>query len=383
MKHIAVFFGGKSTEHDVSIVTAISSVIKPLSLSKQYTVVPVYVAKDGAWYSDKKLLDIKTFTSGSIDTWLQSAKPVSVSFDGGLQIITNKGVGKRSKTRIDVLFPALHGTYGEDGSFQGLARMAGIPYVGCGLDASVLAMDKVLAKIMAADSGIATSPMVHANIKQYNQDPQAFEKLCEKQLTYPLFVKPAHLGSSIGISRVTNANELANALEVAFHYDNSVLVEQAIPNLIEVTLPIMGNDSPKPALLERPLTTAEDFFDFDTKYIKGGGKKGAKGAQGYSELPAKLDKTLYAKAEKLGLAVYAALGCQGTARVDMLIDSKTSKVYFNEVNPMPGDLYAHNWRAAGVSSVSLVESLISLAIERHASEATQNTVFSTNYLQQF
>jgi D-alanine-D-alanine ligase len=161
-------------------------------------------------------------------------------------------------------------------------------------------------------------------------------------------------------------------------------------------LPIMGNEAPRPALLEQPMLQAEDFFDFETKYMnggkKGGGKKmglaakgsgGVKGAQGYSTIPADLPRDLYAKAEATGLAVYKALDCAGTARVDMLIDTKTKRVYCNEVNPLPGSLYQHNWNRAGVSNVALVTGLIDLALERHAQRAKQETVFTTNFLKQF
>jgi D-alanine-D-alanine ligase len=200
-------------------------------------------------------------------------------------------------------------------------------------------------------------------------------------------VKPAHLGSSIGISRVENETELRNALEVAAHYDDKLIVEEAVQNLIEVTLPIIGNDRPQPALLEQPMTKPEDFFDFDTKYMQGGkkgkGKGGAKGAQGYSQIPADLPKDLYTKAEKVGLDTYKALGCSGIARVDMLIDSKTGNVYFNEANPLPGGLYAHNWNKAGISNVDLVQKLVGFARERHTHRQALATTFSTNYLQQF
>jgi len=180
-----------------------------------------------------------------------------------------------------------------------------------------------------------------------------------------------------------------NALEVAAHYDDKIIVEEAVPNLIEVTLPIMGNEQPIPALLEHPLTKPEDFFDFDTKYIGDGKKMGAKkmggkrGAQGYSELPAKLPKDLYKKAEETALNVYKALGCSGIARVDLLIDSKAGKVFFNEVNPLPGSLYAHNWRQAGISNVELVTKLIDLAQERWQAKEKLTTSFNTSFLKQF
>jgi len=200
-----------------------------------------------------------------------------------------------------------------------------------------------------------------------------------------LFVKPVHLGSSIAIARVSDLKALNNAIEVAAHYDNKVIVEEAVNNLIEVTLPIIGNDQLTPALLEKPLLKSQDFFDFNTKYM-GGGKKGkasTEGSQGYSQIPADLEKKLYQDAEKTALAVYRALGCRGTARIDLLIDKKTSKVYFNEVNPMPGSLYAHNWRQSGKSSVDLVKTLISLAQENYSEKQQLMTVFDTNYLKQY
>lgn len=387
MKTVAVIFGGRSTEHDVSIITALASVIKPLELSKQYKVEPVYIAKNGAWHWDDKLKDIELFSSGKIQDFLHKNQPASVQFDGGMTLIKASGIaGRKTVRKIDIAFPAMHGTYGEDGSLMGLLRMANIPFVGCDMDSSVLAMDKVLAKQAAEANGIPVAKYEYLGRDAFARKSAQIVKDIDQKLTYPMFVKPAHLGSSIGITRVTNVQELHNAIEVACHYDNKVLVEQEIPNLIEVTLPVLGNEQLKPALLEKPMTKPEDFFDFETKYLQGGkgGKKGgAKGAQGYSELPAKLEDKLYQKAEQTGLAAYRALGCSGTARIDMLIDSSTDTVYFNEANPLYGGLYEHNWRAAGVSSVDLVQTLIQLAEERHQSTQQQNTIFNTNYLQQF
>ncbi len=385
MKSVAILFGGRSTEHDVSIITALASVIKPLELSKEYKVIPIYVSRTGAWYSDERLKDVNLYTSGKIADFISRAKPVGVQFDGGFTLLQSGGIGGIKRTKIDVAFPAMHGTYGEDGSLMGLLEMAGIPYVGCNQAASVLAMDKVLAKQLAEAHGIATAKFKHFSRTEILQNIEGVIETSLTGLRYPLFVKPAHLGSSIGISRAKDDIELHNALEVAAHYDYKVIVEEAIQNLIEVTLPIIGNEHPQPALLERPLTTAEDFFDFETKYMQGGkkGGKGTNGAQGYSELPAKLPKHLYEKAEQTGIAVYNALGCSGTARVDMLIDSKTEQVYFNEVNPLPGDLYAHNWRAAGISGIELVMKLIGLAEERHAELQQREIAFETNYLKQF
>lgn len=388
MKTIAVIFGGKSTEHDVSIVTALSSVIRPLELTKQYNVEAVYIAKDGNWYWDAKLKDIHLFQSGEIDDFIHKAPKTQVLFDNGLTLVkSGRFASSKQSKKIDVVFPALHGTYGEDGALMGLLEMAGVAYVGCGVAASAVAMDKLLAKELAMGCGIKTAQFLSFTKAQLENLNDAIASVTSK-LTYPLFIKPTHLGSSIGITRATNENELRNGIEVAAHYDDMVIVEEAVPNLIEVTLPIMGEpDNPTPALLERPLTKSEDFFDFETKYMQGGkkgGKKGAgKGAQGYSTIPADIPKPLYDKAEQVGLAVYSALGCSGIARVDMLIDSQRGEVYFNEVNPMPGGLYAHNWKAAGISTVDLVQMLVNFAEARHEQTSQRTTAFTTNYLKQF
>src|SRR5690606_22464415 len=318
-------FGGRSTEHDVSIVTAIASIIKPLELTKQYKVEPVYIAKDGAWYWDENLKDIQLFRSGQVQDFLHKTSPISVQLDGGMTLIKSSGIaGRKTSRKIDIVFPAMHGTYGEDGSLMGLLRMANIPFVGCDMDSSVLTMDKVLAKQVAESQGVPVAKYEYLHRDNFARKSGEVITMIEKSLKYPLFVKPAHLGSSIGISRVSSRSELQNAIEVAMHYDEKVLVEEEIPNLIEVTLPVIGNEQPRPALLERPLTKPEDFFDFETKYMQGGkggkkgGKSGQKGSQGYSELPAQLDEKLYKKAEETGLKVYRILGCSGTARIDML-----------------------------------------------------------------
>ncbi|MGI9027331.1 MAG: D-alanine--D-alanine ligase family protein [Candidatus Saccharimonadales bacterium] len=390
MQTIAVIFGGRSAEHDISIVTAISSIIKPLQVIGQYNIEAVYIAKNGAWFWGDKFKDISLFAGGDIENFIDKSQPCSVQFDGGLRL-TKPGAGitgRKVSRKIDIVFPAMHGTYGEDGSLAGLLEMAGVPYVGCGLDASVLAMDKVLAKQVAASNGIPIAKYQQVNRDTFTKNPDHVIGDLEESLIYPMFVKPTHLGSSIGITRAANREELQNGLEVAVHYDDKVVVEEEVANLIEVTLPIMGNHELTPALLERPLSSADDFFNFETKYMQGGKKGGAKkggskGSQGYSEIPAKLPKSLYEKAEQTAIETYRALGCSGTARVDLLIDSNTEEVYFNEVNPLPGSLYAHNWRASGVSSVELVQSLVRLAIERHEEKKAINTAFATNFLKQF
>lgn len=391
METIAVIFGGRSAEHDVSIITALASVIKPLELTRKYRIEPVYITKDGVWYWDKRLKDIGLFTSGKINDLIHRAHPVNVQFDGSLTLVKASGIaGRKMVQKIDMVFPAMHGTYGEDGALMGLLDMAGVPYVGCGVSAAAVAMDKVLAKQVTQSAGVPVTKFQVFTRSELGRNLPAAMKTVEEALKYPLFIKPAHLGSSIGITKAGDEVSLHNGLEVAMHYDDKILVEEGVKNLIEVTLPVMGNDRLVPALLERPLIKPDDFFDFESKYLNGGEKgkgakvgKGSKGAQGYSELPAQLPTALYAKAEAVGLDVYRALGCSGTARVDMLIDAQTEVVYFNEVNPLPGSLYAHNWNAAGISNVELVERLLQLARERFRERSALKTSFTTNYLQQF
>ncbi len=388
MKTIAVIFGGRSAEHDVSIVTAISSIIKPLELTRQYRVEPVYIAKDGSWYWDQQLKDIAIYQSGEIDTFRQHAPKVHLLFDNGLTLVkSSQFAGRKKYQKIDVVFPATHGTHGEDGELMGILEMANVAYVGCGVAASAVSMDKVLAKQVTQAQGISSTPWTWFYTSDLAVRHSEIIKEINK-LEYPLYVKPAHLGSSIGITRVSDPEQLNNALEVAAHFDNKVIVEQGVNNLVEVTLPIMGNNELTPAYLEQPMVAAEDFFDFEAKYMgqgKNGGKKsGAKhGAQGYSKIPADLPEALYKQAVEVGLATYRAIGCEGIARVDMLIDSKTKKVFFNEVNPLPGSLYAHNWRAKGIANIELVTELVRLAEERYQRQSKLETVFSTNFLRQF
>ncbi|HEY4964304.1 MAG TPA: D-alanine--D-alanine ligase, partial [Candidatus Saccharimonadales bacterium] len=366
METIAVIFGGRSAEHDVSIITGLASIIKPLELTRKYKVEPIYIAKDGAWYSDPKLKQIERFTKHDISDLLRKLKPISLQLDGGLKIVKSTGIGSRKhKIKIDLVFPAMHGTYGEDGSLMGLLDMCGIPYVGCGVAASAIAMDKLLSKQLAKANDVDITKFVSTTKTEIDASQAEVVKRVKAELNYPVFIKPTHLGSSIGITRAANDQELKNGLEVAAHYDRDVIIEEEVANLVEVTLPIMGNEKPVPSLLEQPQLKAEDFFDFETKYLQGGkkgkGKSGPKGSQGYSTIPANIDKDIYAKAEATGLKIYKCFGLSGIARVDMLIDTKSRKVYFNEINPLPGGLYSHNWNKAGISNVELVEKLVGYA----------------------
>ena len=378
-KTIAVIFGGRSAEHDVSIITAHMPIIQSLIASGQFDVWPVYIAKDGSWYADKAMNDLNFFKNPDFEAQLARQKKIQLLFDHGLDIIW-PGI-RSQKVHIDVVFPAMHGTFGEDGSLMGLLRMAGVPFVGCDLFASAVSMDKMLTKHVLAAEGIPVVPYVWFTKAQWERETDR-RMLLEKisALKWPVFVKPVHLGSSIGISKVVRHEELEQAIEVALHYDDKVLVEESVENLIEITLPLMGNDIVQCAAIERPLNKTE-FFDFNDKYLSGG-KKGGGANSEYSEIPANIGDELTKQVLDLGKKTYMTLGCSGMARVDFLIDTSSNRVYVNEVNTLPGSLYDHNWRKIGMSRVELVTKLVTLAQERF--EAQQKTVytFSSDILKQ-
>ena len=267
----------------------------------------------------------------------------------------------------------MHGTFGEDGSLMGLLRLASIPFVGCDLFASAVAMDKVLTKQVLSAEDINIVPYIWFTKSDWENNRSDIVGKINK-LNWPLFVKPVHLGSSIAITQVKDVSQLNNAIEVALHYDDKVLVEESIPNLIEVTLPIMGNnDNLVLAGVERTLTNK--FFDFESKYLSG-----TKDRPQVTEIPANINKDLIDQVNDLGKRTYKTLGCSGIARVDFLINSADNKIYVNEVNTLPGSLYHHNWKKMGISNVDLVSKLILLAEERFDSQKDITHTFKSDIL---
>ena len=322
MKSIAIIFGGKSAEHDVSIITAHTPIIDTLVASGKFDVWPIYITKEGKWYCDKRMNDLAFFKNPDYEQELAKWKPVDISVSDGFTIIQPGLVGGK-RVKIDVVFPSMHGTYGEDGSLMGLLRMANVPFVGCDMAASAVAMDKVFTKQVCAAEGMPVVPHVWFTKQGWEKDQHDLRNKIT-MLNWPLFVKPVHLGSSIGIAKAKNNAELEQAIEVALHYDDKVLVEECVEPLIEITLPLWGNDDQKPALPERPLNKTE-FFDFQDKYLSGG-KKGGKGVNSqYSEVPAQIDEALSKKVIDLGIQVYKTLGCSGIARGDLFINADTKK----------------------------------------------------------
>ncbi len=421
MKNIAVIFGGKSVENNVSIITAHNPIIESLLATKKYNVIPIYISKTGKWYSDDQMNDISYFKEEDFESKIErTLMPITLSIGDGLKIIhlggrgfgifdlrnfTSKiatkfsdlksfsdlfklsktasnliGIGKNKIIKIDLVFPAMHGTYGEDGSLMGLLRMAGVPFIGCDMATSAIAMDKVLTKQILKNGGLPVVKDVWFLKDDFLKNKEKYITEINK-LKYPLFVKPVHLGSSIGISKVENERDLINAIELAFHYDEKVLVEEGVQNLIELTLPIMGNEDLKLALVEKPLNK-NDFFDFNEKYLSDPKKTGGVN-NNYSEIPANIDKELMEKVKELGIKTYKTLGCSGIARVDFLVDYLVGEIFVNEVNTLPGSLYQHNWKKAGISNIDLVEKLIDLAEEKFKNNLNINYGFQSNILTKY
>lgn len=379
MKTVAVVFGGRSVEHDISIITG-QFIIAALQAADQFEVVPIYIARDDRWYSDSNLGKIEAFKDPDFDQKLAKLKPVTLSFDKGLSLQTP---GLRSKEiKVDVVFPATHGTYGEDGSLMGLLRLANVPFVGCDLEASVIAMDKVLTKQVTQAAGLMTVSYTWFTAEDWAKSEKRVRGEIET-LKMPVFVKPAHLGSTIGISRVDKPEQLDQAVEVALHYDNKVIVEQGVIDLLEVNCAVLGNDKVQTSELEQPVAK-QGLLSFEDKYMSGSKSGGGAytGGTGGSVIPAPVEEEVKIKVKEMAVSAFKAIGGTGTSRLDFLIDNGTGDIYLNEINPLPGTLQQHLWKASGVSNVELVSRLVELAEQAHAERGRHSATFSSSVLNQ-
>ncbi|MCX6797379.1 MAG: D-alanine--D-alanine ligase [Candidatus Doudnabacteria bacterium] len=377
-KTIGIFFGSGSPEHDVSIITAqlIIAGLKGLN----YPVVPVYITKKGQWCLGEDLGNLKLFTDPNKKAEEQGQYShyfLDMEESIGKIVFKKKGFLGKSVI-IDLAFPALHGSFGEDGTIQGLFEMLGVPYVGCDVPASAIAMDKALTKIVMQNAGVPTTKFLYFTKSEWVKDIEKWKLKIENFLQYPLFVKPVHLGSSIGIGKAKDEKELEQKIEVALFYDNKVLVEEAVPNVMDVTCCVIGNEELTASLLQESLYSA-DLFDFEEKYLKDGGAQTGK-AQNSLIIPARLDEQVTSIIQETAKQVYKALGCSGIARVDFLLDKQTKQFYANEVNPLPGTLYHHLWKASGIELPGLLEKLINFAEEKYKQKREINFTFESSLL---
>jgi D-alanine-D-alanine ligase len=380
MKNIGVFFGSGSPEHDISIITAqlIIGGLKGLG----YTVTPIYITKAGKWLLGEDLGNLKLFTSKDHkpeDNNKYSEYYLDLEESIGKMVFRRKGfIGK--SIAIDIAFPALHGSYGEDGTIQGLFEMFGIPYVGCGVPASAIAMDKALTKIVMQSANIPTTKFISFTKQEWLEEAESLKSKIKDSLSWPVFVKPVHLGSSIGIGKVKNHDlkDLQNKIEVALHYDNKVLVEEGVENIADITCCVIGNDELITSELQESVFN-KDLFDFNDKYISGGGAQTGK-ATNNLVIPAKIDNAVKDAIQESAKQVYRALGCTGIARVDFLFDKLSGQFFANEVNPLPGTLYHHLWKASGIEFPQLLEKLLSYAEENYEAKRQINLTFESSLL---
>lgn len=373
-KNIGVFFGSRSPEHDVSIITA-QFIIAGLK-GTGYDVMPIYIGKNGLWYISPKLGDLKMF-QGENDLSRFSDYVLDLPESRGKMVLKRKGLFG-SKITIDLAFPAFHGRNGEDGTIQGLFELLDMPYVGCDVASSAIAMDKALTKQFYLGNNIPTAPFITFTTDDWNKNEQELMKDAQAKLAWPIFVKPARLGSSIGITRVSDENELREAINVALHYDDKIVVEEGIKNLADLTCAILGGNNPKVSLIQESRFDA-DFFNYEEKYLSGGGAQLGK-AKHNLVIPAEINQGDAAAIKEMSLKIYKLLGCWGTARIDYLYDRETRKIYANEINPLPGTLYHHLWKASGIDFQELLKELIDLAFERQQEKGKLLSTFNSSIL---
>lgn len=375
MKKIGVLFGGRSVEHEVSVITGMQ-VIENMD-KKKYEVVPIYITKEGKWLTGDCLLDFSNFKNNN----LSEAKEIFVSPNcGNYNIYPNPEsiglFGKKVLGSLDVAFPALHGTHGEDGSIQGLFELMDIPYAGCGVLASSVGMDKILMKDVYKANGI---PIVNYHWfyrSNWKKDKEAVIKEVEDKLIYPVFVKPANLGSSIGINIARNQEALIEAIEVAVNYDRKVIIEQAVENPREINCAVLGYDEElNTSLCEEPLGW-EDVLTFEDKYVKSNAK-GGKSSGERRIIPADISDKIRLKIEDLAKQAFVCIDAKGTARIDFLVD-KDENVFVNEINTIPGSFGFYLWEGKGYSFEKLVDELINIAVITHEDKKSNMYNFDAN-----
>ena len=344
-KRVGLLYGGKSAEHEVSLTTA-TAVTKAIDFDK-YEIIPIYITLEGEWCRGPQL----TKPAESIEDLIfkkETSKPNHI-----IEFILDQN---QEQAKFDVIFPLLHGTNGEDGTVQGLLEVLNLPYVGNGVLASSAGMDKVVMKQLFGVAGLKQVPFVHFIRHEWENNHEAILDRCENELKYPMFVKPANLGSSVGISKASNREELANSIQLAWKYDRKIVVEEGI-EAREIEMAVLGNNDPKVSVPGEIKPTTE-FYDYDSKYKDGSTTL---------IIPAEVSPEVEENMREMAIAAFKILDCSGLVRADFFV--KDQEIYINEVNTMPGftpvSMYPLLWQNTGVSYPELIDTLIELAISRH------------------
>jgi len=384
---LAVLFGGKSVEHEISIISAVQA-MRHINRDK-YDVIPVYITKTNEMYYSEFLTSIEEFSN--ISALLKKSVKVTFALEGGKTYLKklNNRFGKGIISLVDMAFPIVHGTNCEDGTLHGYLGMMNLPLVGCGLTASALGMDKYYMKTVFKDNSIPVLDCKCFSAKDYATNPDEVIRQIEEKISYPVIVKPVNLGSSVGISKADDREELETALENALNFANKILVERAVQNLKEINCSVLGDvDDARASECEEPVG-GDDILSYEDKYVNGakGGAKGAKsgGSKGMASLKRKIPADITAEQRdtirKMAVDAFKCLGCNGIVRIDFMIDTVSGEIFLNEINTIPGSLSFYLWEPLGVSYTELLDQMIEIGIKRHRESEEISYAFDTNVLQ--
>ncbi len=382
---IALLFGGKSAEHDISIISAIQA--KNNLNPDKYEVFPVYITKTNEMYCGPLTGVIEEYRD--TDGLIKASSRVSLVRRGERVYLTKlspKLFEKRDISEIDVLFPVVHGTNTEDGTLQGYCQMLDLPYVGCDVLSSALGMDKYLTKVVLKEAGIPVLDGVRASLVDYNENAFAVADRIESAVGYPAIIKPINCGSSIGISKAKDREALENALALAFNYSENIIAERAIEKLREINCSVIGDASyAKASECEEPVGS-DEILSFSDKYTSGGKsqKGGAKTSEGMASLkrriPAPIDADTREYIRNMAVKAFRALGCSGVSRIDFMIDGEDGKVYFNEINTIPGSLSFYLWEPLGLKYPDMLDEIIRIALSSRRRREKLTFTFSSSVL---
>lgn len=387
---VGVLFGGKSVEHEISVISAIQA-IGYLDKSK-YDVIPIYITKNNEFYIGENVDKIESYTD--INSLIKSSQRVIMVWDENkVKLIKypQKMLSKGYVDYIDVAFPIVHGTNVEDGTLQGYLKIMNIPYVGCDVLSSSVGMDKYVMKTVLKDNGIPVLDCKCYTANVYDENEEGIIDEVEKEIGYPVIVKPVNLGSSIGISKAENRTELYDSLDTAFQYASKVLIETAVQNLKEINCSVLGDyESAEASECEEPVSS-DKILTFTEKYIGDGSAKGAKGGVKASgskgmatlkrKIPADITSEQRQTIRELAVKAFKCLGCSGVSRIDFMMDTKTGNIWLNEINTIPGSLSFYLWEPLGVKFPELLDKMISLALKREREGENITYTFDSNVLQ--
>jgi D-alanine-D-alanine ligase len=379
---VGVAFGGRSVEHDVSIITGLQALGV---LEERHLPVPIYIARSGRWYTGDTLRELSVYQQDGadpgaeeIDFDLHNGRLLRAPTGGSLLRSRRAGGRGNQSIELDVVVLATHGTQGEDGCLQGAMELARLPYVGPPVGAAAAAMDKVTTKAILAQAGLPALEHLALRREQWEHDRASACASVRERFRFPLYVKAASLGSSVGVSRCESDAELADALELGFELDRVCLVEPAVEDGSEVNCAVIGRpgSEPRASVCEQPVA-AESFLSFEDKYMGGSKSEGMKSARRL--IPAPLPDALTEQVQELAKRAFTTFGCAGVTRVDLLIDAH-EHIYVNELNTIPGSFSFYLWEPAGLPFADLMDDLIDLALADHREKLRTTTVFTTNLL---